>query len=1108
MITLSRHLWQFSLAALCVLVGHAIAADTERKYFDIPAGPAEKTLRIFTEQCGRQVGFPTAIAEGVRTNPVKGEFAPDDAADRLLAGTSLKLVRDEQSGAFSVVRSTPPEKNGARAARTVANSATVPTQSQLRANDSNLSEEAVMLSPFLVSSEGDEGYRAANTLSGTRMNSSLFQTPAAISVLTKQLLDDIGAENTEQFINFAVNAGRSFGNDPTGLTAQQFDLDIKVRGFTGVQVTRDYFPLGTLSSDRYNVERVDLNRGPNSILYGIGGPGGVINTSTKQALLGGTQKSVSVSVGSYDKRRSEVDFAFPLWRDKLALRLNGLLEERNGWRDFEHLKQKAIAVAGTYKPFKQTWVRANFENNDRDQNVPFVWPAKNYGATSWLAAGKPMAPNPLLPATNPSPATLRSRNQLPVIWSPQLRTQPFRISGTSVDMRPDLPGTQASGYWETVPGPASPSVAGIVDDINFKTVPDNANLMGPGNTADQNYYAGTILVEQRYGDFFIELGYNRREWYRESRFALLWSQNGVIGDANPVLPGAYYADGSADIRTGALGTLLPDIAAANPMAGGLYVESQASYRYLTGGEEHYRASLAYELDLTKRRQWLGRHSVAGVVQSNRGWSATQVQREYNLTPQNRDPIDATQNQIVRRTYLDFHSPGGLRGAMDPWSNPIPTSTGVTAGFVSPSPSSLRKTNEDSAMVALQSRFLGDRLVLTGGYRRDEQRSNLATIGAERLPNSTNLWSKQADRFDPALESKFFGTTKTLGSVISPKKWLGFTFNMSDSVQPQAQYDMFGKPIGTRRGEGKDYGVRLNLLDGRLYLSANAYSTDDVNQFYSAAIITTQVVQTVNSMLETLIVAREPLPKRFADARLDSWWPSGLDRVNNTGSGVEFELVGKLTKQWSLSLNYSRSNLKVSDVASDLDQFMQDVQSSWQNSAKPLYQTPSSVASYVTTRDRSSGRDFTAFPATFNDAYETVMAVLNATKKQNGQSPLLHVRDSLNFLTSYRFDNQAPRWLRRARIGIGGNYRGPAVIGYGDTGGSEPFKGVSNFTASLMLGKTFAFKERRTFDVQLNVFNLLAEEELLPYAATSTGEVVRWMYPRTRRSFDLRAVYSF
>ena len=92
------------------------------------------------------------------------------------------------------------------------------------------SSEAVQLSPFLVSTEGDEGYRAANTLSGTRMNASLFHTPAAISVLTREFLDDIGAENVADMLKFATSSD----NDRTdsGNLAQAWDVRATIRGFT------------------------------------------------------------------------------------------------------------------------------------------------------------------------------------------------------------------------------------------------------------------------------------------------------------------------------------------------------------------------------------------------------------------------------------------------------------------------------------------------------------------------------------------------------------------------------------------------------------------------------------------------------------------------------------------------------------------------------------------------------------------------------------------------------------------------------------------------------------------------------------------------------------
>lgn len=982
--------------------------------------------------------------------------------------------------------------------------ATVPAHAQ---GESQQPEKVVELSPFVVSETEDEGYRAANTLAGSRMNAPLFITPAAISVLTKQLLDDLGAETTEDFLSFAVNADRSFGDDPTGLKVQQQDLEIMVRGFTGVSATRDYFPLGTLSSDRYNIERVDLNRGPNSILYGVGGPGGVLNTSTKQAFLDGRKKTASITVGSYNKKRAEVDLAFPLIKDRLALRVNSLFEDSEGWREFQHMKQKAVALAATYKVFKNTRIRLNVEHNDRAQNVPFIFPVKDLGASEWIAAGRPMGGNPLLPGTNPSPSTLTTANLNNILYAPQLRDQPFRLSTTGADMRPDLAGNQPTGFWTTLPGPASP-VSGLVDDINFDNVPENANLMGPGNTTDQDYWAGTIVLEQRIGNLFFELAHNKREWDRDIRLVVGWAGNGVRGDANPVLPGAYYADGDVDSRNGQNpGTLLPDIGATNPQAGGLYVESQSSNRILKGGEDNFRASVAYELDAAKRNPWLGRHSIAGVWQRNDGWTHNILTREFNGTPQNNDPIDVAHNQIVRRTYLDFQSPDGQRGAMDPWANPVPTSSGVTPEWHIAFPGGLRSSVEDSALVGIQSRFWKDRLTFTGGYRRDKLRSNAATVGGIPLPNSNALWSKMHDTFVPENEELFTGDTKTFGVVVAPLKWLGFSYNQADSVQPQTAFDMVGQLIGTRQGRGEDIGIRLNLFKGRLYATANRYETSDDNQVYSPAFVQGAATP-IDAVLQTLLMENLPLPAKFADAGVTEWWTAGRDRRDSKGNGIEVEVVGKLTRNWNVSLNYSRTNLEVSNVAADLNQFVRDVQGDWAGNPRLLTSTPAAVANYVRTRDQTPGRDFELEPATINDAYERVAEIAGVANRENGQEPLLHVSDSFNVFTSYRFGAQSPSLLKNGRLGLGGTYRGPAIIGYDDTQNNKPIRGTSNFTASLMVGKTFPLKNRRSIDLQLNVYNLLGNEDLRPYSATATGEVVRWMFPRTRQSFNLRVGYNF
>lgn len=168
-------------------------------------------------------------------------------------------------------------------------------------------DDTVMLSPFQASTDKDVGYAAASSLSGSRLNTELRDTPAAISVFTREFLDDIGVLSTLGAMEFALNASREF-TDYTGLSSvQQGDGNIQVRGFTGASLGRDYFNW-RVSSDVFNTERLDFSRGPNAILFGAGGPGGIINTTTMRAHLAGkSTEQVQVRVGSWDDRRATVE---------------------------------------------------------------------------------------------------------------------------------------------------------------------------------------------------------------------------------------------------------------------------------------------------------------------------------------------------------------------------------------------------------------------------------------------------------------------------------------------------------------------------------------------------------------------------------------------------------------------------------------------------------------------------------------------------------------------------------------------------------------------------------------------------------------------------------
>ena len=970
------------------------------------------------------------------------------------------------------------------------------------ATGSTSDEKAVALSPFLVSSTGDEGYRAANTLAGTRMNTSLFLTPAAISVLTSEFLEDVGATKTEDFFRYAVSTEYDVSyQDANGNGNQWYDAPAKIRGFGAATVTRDYFPWN-LSSDTYNVERVDVNRGPNAVLYGVGAPGGVVNTSSKQARLNSRKGSATLSLGSWRKQRGELDLAVPLVKDALALRLNTVIEDRKGWRDYELFKQRGLALTGTYAPFRQTTIRTGYERMIRDQVVPFGTPDDN-GGTRWLAAGAPLAPNPLS-GTNPSAALLRFRTVESVYYAPQLRAVPFRISTIGADARPDLAGTQAPGFWDTVPGARTLAQGNVDDPYLGRLIPYQASLTGPGSSTNNNYTVYQAFIEQRVGGLSVELGYRKRTYWRDNRTIPV---GGVLGDPNPVLPGTHLADADSRIAAGRLpGTLLSDIAAANPQAGRLYVEGQAQTRPFDERADQYRAAVGYELDLTRRHAWLGKHTLSGLWQLERTLNGTWVEREFNLTPNNSQPIDSVTNNLIRRTYLDFSTPGGQRGALDPWADPI-RAPGVTSGFAYVGPAGWRKIDNQSRMVAGQSRFWNDRFAVTAGYRQDQVDDARTVGGSVKIANSTNLYSKLEDIF--GAPDVFKGNTSTLGVFVAPLRFVGLTYNQSNSVSPQTAPNPLNQLYGPRRGEGKDYGVRFNLADNRVYLSVNRYTTDDKNSRTGAFVQQqTGLTPVVTAIVDTLLVLKRPLPASMVAAGVTAWSGGNGMTVDVKGKGTEIELVGRLGRGWSVSFNASEATQALSNVAPFQNGFFQETKPAWDGNATPLTDTPTAVQTYVRTRDNTPNRDFTLNPATINDAFDFAALMIDEINRSDGQQPLQQIERSINVFTSYRFAETGTRFLKGVRIGAGANYRSAPVIGYDGANNNATIRGDSNLLVNAMLGKTFKLTLGRTIDVQLNVQNLFGVEGMAPFSATSPSQVIVFNYPRLRRTFDLRASYRF
>src|SRR5690349_17956318 len=136
------------------------------------------------------------------------------------------------------------------------------------------SDEVVRLSEFQVSTTADKGYRAGNSVSATRIDTPIKDLPFAISAFTPQFISDIGARDLFDVVQYApsvTSAGREFNAGNAVYTIRGFDQSPQHDGFVGEAYI-----------DTTSVERVEVVKGPASLLYGQVAPGGTVNYITKR----------------------------------------------------------------------------------------------------------------------------------------------------------------------------------------------------------------------------------------------------------------------------------------------------------------------------------------------------------------------------------------------------------------------------------------------------------------------------------------------------------------------------------------------------------------------------------------------------------------------------------------------------------------------------------------------------------------------------------------------------------------------------------------------------------------------------------------------------------
>ncbi len=211
----------------------------------------------------------------------------------------------------------------------------------------------VLLSPFEVRSPQDHGYRVGAATTGTGTAGLIKDTPLNISIVSRELIEDQAGNQLIDVLRSASSVALQVKDEAM----------ILVRGYTGPQFVNG-LPAGA-GLTLYDVDRVEVVKGPNAVFAGISNPGGTVNLIKLKPSFA-PRHSVDVSYGSFDHRRAVLRSTAPLFKDKLAYSLVYGTTDEGSNIDGVYTREQFYAGGLTWKPTRRLTFTARYSNLDRE----------------------------------------------------------------------------------------------------------------------------------------------------------------------------------------------------------------------------------------------------------------------------------------------------------------------------------------------------------------------------------------------------------------------------------------------------------------------------------------------------------------------------------------------------------------------------------------------------------------------------------------------------------------------------------------------------------------------------------------------------------------------
>lgn len=646
------------------------------------------------------------------------------------------------------------------------------------------SDEVVELSPFVV--QGDTGWIAGTSLTGTRTNTQIKDLPISVEAITNDFMHDLNAFTLEEAGMFIANMVVTDQLEDRAFDQRRYTfrgLEQENDGGSSRNLFRWYAP-----TDNYNIERIDFNKGSNSLMFGDAAPGGRAATYTKRAKFNNFNEFTAV-FSSYDSYRFMLDVNRKL-TDKLALRLNMVTRYDGTYIDDVGSTLRAQHIAVTYEPFKNTQIRVEAERGDahrtRGNNQVLVRQLSAPGmglnrANSWTVThdGTIYNRTPYFTAAHPNP-------------TPRDTVAYGGITLSNLEGMTAVVPTRAT---------ASPTSTAAFETGRSTSLagPPRSTALGAGGTDDdvRPYKNLSVWVLQNFGKLGVELAYNH-QYNNEQRNDSASFTIAMDGDGRP------------------------------------YFERTYDFKEYSWKTDTLRATATYPIDLGK----FGTQYVVATASSEQEETGAFVTALANfaVTDNGATGININNHKIYYRSYLD--DPGF--GTASYWQSFLPenlpnTSTFRPDWYNNKTTSPVQYKYQKILTLSSAGKYFDGRLHSLLGVRYDTFKLKSIPgvmpkdgIGQNVFPGYASE-APEAYAYDPLFDLENASYSSGLTYYFLPNINVYAQFSTSYNWQGARLFN--NKSPGPVLGETREVGFKGSLLDDKLFFTLAGFRIDRTNAVY-------------------------------------------------------------------------------------------------------------------------------------------------------------------------------------------------------------------------------------------------------------------------------------